>query len=101
MQLGLRLGSVLHAAALGETAHQVLDQRGKFLEVASAASLGFARETGHAPGHVGLEADALLLAVIADVDAGLGLLGDHVAHGAIHLIGELALDREASPPRGR
>ncbi len=46
-------------------------------------------KAGHAAGHVGLKTDALLLAVVADIDAGLGLLGDDVAHGTVHFIGEL------------
>ena len=101
MQLGLRFGSVLHPAALGEAAHQIFDQGGKFLEVAPAPAFGFTGETGHALGHVGLKADALLFAVVADVDAGLNLLGDDLAHGAIHLSGEFGARRGAFLPRGQ
>ncbi len=88
MQLSLRFRSVLHAAALGKAAHEIFNQGRELLEVPAAATLGFAGETGHAARHVSLEADALLFAVVADVDAGLGLAGDDVAHGAVHLIGQ-------------
>ncbi len=87
MQLSLRFRRILHAAALGEAAHKIGHQGGELLEVAAAAALRFAGEARHAPRHISLKADALLFAVVADIDAGLGLLGDHVAHGAIHFIG--------------
>ncbi len=48
-------------------------------------------EAGHALRHVGLEPDPLLLAVIADIDAGFFLLGDDVADGLFHLGVELRL----------
>ena len=89
MQLGLRFRGVLHAAALGKTLDEIGDQGGELLEVAAASPLRLAGETRHAPRHVGLKTDALLLAIVADIDACLGLLGDDVAHGAIHFIGEL------------
>ena len=47
-------------------------------------------EARHPLRHIGLEAHALLLAVVGDVDAGRGLLVDHVLHGAIHLARELS-----------
>jgi hypothetical protein len=34
--------------------------------------------------YIGLEADALLLAVVADVDTGLLLLGDQMVHRLFH-----------------
>ena len=79
---------------LGKRRAEIGDQRGELLEIAAAAALGFAGETGHAARHVGLEADALLLAVVADVDAGFGLLCDDVAHRAIHLLGRVARSSE-------
>ena len=63
---------------------EVLRQLREFLELAPAAALGFAAEARHALRHIGLEADALLLAVVADVDTGLLLLGDHMAHRLLH-----------------
>src|SRR5262249_17523257 len=43
-------------------------------------------EAAHALWHVGLKTHALLLAVVADVDAGFLLLLDHMAHGCVHLL---------------
>ncbi len=57
--------------------------------VAAATPLRFTGETRHALRDVSLEADALLLAVVADIDAGFDLLFDNVAHGAIHFEIEL------------
>ncbi len=74
VQLALRLRRVLLPAHIGKAAREVADEVGKFLELASAAALRHAAEARHARRHVGLEADALLLAVVADVDAGLFLL---------------------------
>ena len=88
-QLGLALRRVLLLADMREAPHQARHQLGKFLELAPAPALRHAAEAGHALRHVGLEADALLLAVVADVDAGVRLLLHHVAHGAVHLVGEL------------
>ena len=96
MQLGLRLGSILHPAALRETLHQERDQLREFLEIAPAPALRFAREARHALRHVSLEPDALLLAVIGDVDARRGLLVDHAVHREIHLARKLVfVDRFA------
>jgi hypothetical protein len=47
------------------------------------------REAGHALRHVSLKADALLFAVIADVDAGLFLFVHHVPDRLFHLRLEL------------
>jgi len=89
VQLGLRLRRILLPAHIGEPAREILRQLGKFLELAPAPALGFAAEAGHALRHVRLEADALLLAIVADVDAGLLLLARDVAHRRLHLRFEL------------
>ena len=65
----------------------MLDQLRHLLEVLADLALGFAAEARHARGDVGLEADALLLAVVADVDAGRDLRVDDLAHRAVHLGG--------------
>ena len=56
----------------------------EFLEFPSAPPLRHAAEAGHALRHIGLEPDALLLAVIADIDAGRCLLVHDMAHGLVH-----------------
>ena len=89
VQLGLRLRRILLPAHIGEPAREILHQLGKFLEFAPAPAFGFAAEAGHALRHVSLEADALLLAIVADVDAGLLLLSYDVAHRRLHLRFEL------------
>ena len=68
-----------------------MHQLGEFLELAAAPALRFTAEAGHALRHVGLEADPLLLAVIADIDARLFLLGDDVADCLFHFGVELLL----------
>ena len=84
--VGLRLRRVLLALAhVRKAAHQIGDQFGEFLELPAAAALRHAGETCHALRHVGLEADALLLAVVADVDAGIHLRLHDVAHRLVHL----------------
>ncbi len=56
-----------------------------------------AAETVHALRHVGLKADAALLAVVGDVDAGPALLLHHVGDALVDFFGELGLiDRLAS-----
>ena len=70
-----------------EAPHQARHQFGEFLEFAPAPALRHAAEACHALRHIGLEADALLLAVIADIDAGRGLLFHHVAHRFVHFGG--------------
>ena len=71
VELALRLRRVLLAlVVLREAAHQIGEQLRELLELAAAPALGDAAEAGHALRHVGLEADPLLLAVVADVDAG-------------------------------
>ena len=89
MQLALGLWRVLLTAHVGKAAREVLHQFGEFLEFSPAPAFGFAAEAGHALRHVGLKADALLLAVIAAVDAGLFLLRDHMADGLVHFGVEL------------
>ena len=79
-----------------ETALELLHQFGEFLEFASAPPLRHAGKAAHALRHIGLEADPLLLAVIADVDAGGSLLLHNVANGFVHLRGHL-LGVEFSP----
>ena len=54
------------------------DSRGCSVEVAGQRPPALAAEALHAPRHVGGEAGARLLAVVADVDAGLELLGHDV-----------------------
>ena len=83
--LGDRLRRVGDLGSPGEAPQELLDQLGHLLEVLADLALGFPAEARHARGDVGLEADALLLAVVADVDAGGDLGLDHAAHGPIHL----------------
>ena len=79
----------------------IADQFGKLLEIAGRRRrFDIAAKAGHALRHIGLEADALLLAVVADVDAGLLLLLDHVAHRPVHLGRHLRRHRSPRPPRG-
>ncbi len=85
VDLGLRLGSILLFAHQRKAPHQRSHQLGKLLELAAASTFRDAGKSGHALRHVRLEADALLLAVVADVDAGLLLLLDHMANRLVHL----------------
>ena len=84
-QLGLRFRRVLALAAIGKAPALHFDQLGEFAQVAAHRALGFAAEARHALRHIGLEADALLLAVIADIDAGILLPGGDVGHRLVHL----------------
>jgi hypothetical protein len=86
--LGHGLRGVGDLGTAGEAAREHLEQLRHLLEVLADLAPGFAAEARHALGDVGLEADALLLAVVADVDAGLHLRRHCVAHGAVHLGGE-------------
>ena len=61
-----------------------MHQFGEFLELAAAPALRFAAEARHALRHVGLKADPLLLAVVADIDARFLLLDDDVADRLFH-----------------
>jgi len=70
-----------------ETPHQARHQFGKFLKLASAPALRNAAETAHPLRNVSLEADALLLAVVADVNSGGELLLHHMANGLVHFQG--------------
>ncbi len=89
VQFALRLGRVLLAADIGETPRQIGRQFGKLLELAAAAAFRFAAEARHALRHIGLKADPLLLAVVAAVDAGFLLSGDHMPDRPVHLGVEL------------
>ena len=89
LDVGLRLGrGVLALGLLREAAHQISEQLRELLELAAAPALGYAGEARHALRHVGLETDALLFAIVADVDAGGHLLRNHVTDGLVHLGGE-------------
>ena len=89
MQLALRLRRVLLPADVREAAREILHQLGELLELAAAPAFGFAAKARHALRHVSLKADPLLLAVVAAVDAGFLLLGDHMPHRLVHLGVEL------------
>ncbi len=87
--LGLRLGrAMLALRRIGKAPHQVARQLGKLLELAAAAPFRYAGEARHALRHVGLKSDPPLLAVIADIDAGLHLPLDDVADRLVHFGGE-------------
>jgi hypothetical protein len=83
--LGHRLWGVGELPSPGEAAQEHLDQLRHLLEVLADLALGFAGKTRHARRDVGLEADALLLAVVADVDPSRRLGRNRFAHGAVHL----------------
>ena len=81
----------MRPAAIRKTARQVFQELRKIIEVLGTRALRFAGESRHALRNVSLEADALLLAVISDVDTGALLFFDHVADGARGLVIELRL----------
>ena len=86
--LALRFRRALLALRrIREAAHQIGEQLGKFLELLAAAALRHAGEAGHTLRHIGLKADAALLAVIADIDAGRNLLLHDMADRLVHLGG--------------
>ena len=94
-----RLRRVGDLARPREAPLEHLDQLRHFLEILADLAFGCAAEARHALRDIGLEADALLLAVVADVDAGRDLARDGVAHGAVHLLGERScVDRLAGLP---
>src|SRR2546425_4280981 len=62
---------------------------GKVDEVAGRGAATLAPEAAHAPRHVGGEADAGLLAVVADVDTRVELLADDRADGSVDLARQL------------
>ena len=88
-QLAARFRRVLLLAAMRESMCQIAHQFREFLEFAAAPAFGFAGKARHARRHISLKADALLLAVIADVDAGLLLFVHDVPDGLFHLRVEL------------
>jgi hypothetical protein len=65
--------------------HEILHKVGKFLKFPTAPALGYAAEPGHPLRHIGLKTDALLFAVIADVDPGFFLFLDDMPHRFVHL----------------
>ena len=85
MQLGARLRRVLLFAHMRKAVGEIANEFGKLLEFASAPPLGFAAEARHASRHICLKTDPLLLAVVADIDAGLFLFVDHVPDRFFHL----------------
>src|SRR5262245_35894598 len=54
-------------------------------EIAGESPLARPAKAAHAPGHVGGEAGARHLTIVAYVDARAELARDHVAHGGIRL----------------
>ncbi len=96
MDFGLRFGGILHAATLGEAELEDLHQFREGFVIASAPPLRFAAEAGHPLRNIGLKTDALLFAIVADIDARLRLLIDNVANGAVHFRGQhFRVDRHA------
>src|SRR5262249_38979846 len=94
-------------AATREALGQQLAVVGELGHVARPRPVRLAAEARHALGHVGLEADAALLAVIADVDAELALLAEHegdaafdlgVELGAVDALAELGTDQQLVEP---
>ena len=81
VSLGSRAGSAGPVAAVPHREFPVVDERGRFGHAAEATL----------PRHVGLVADAPLLAIVQDVDAGGGLLGYHVAHCSLRLHRQFSL----------
>src|SRR5262249_3580988 len=77
-------------------------------EILANLARGLPAEARHARWDVGLEADPLLLTVVADVDPRRQLRLDHALDGAVHLRGHgggsngfarLAADQELGQPR--
>ena len=108
--LGLGLGGVavgdiadggggaeqVHLDAL-EPRHLQLEEVGMLGQVAHEGPLTRVAEAGHAVLHVGEEAFAGLLAVVADVDSGRVLRGDHVGGRPFDGVSELVgIDRLAA-----
>ena len=85
VNFALRLRRVLLPAHIRKAAREIADELGKFLEFAPAPPFRFAAEAGHALRYVSLKTDALLLAVIAAIDAGRFLFGDHMPDRFFHL----------------
>ena len=90
MQFGFRFGSILHAASLRETARQHFEQFRKRFVVTAAATLRLSPKTRHSLRDVGLKADTLLLAVIADIDSGFFLFFDDMTNSGVHRCAKLS-----------
>ena len=86
--LGHGLGRVVDAGGARSRAGEARHVVRVLGDVARHAPLALAAEPLHPLGRVGREADAGLLAVVADVDARLELLLHHVADGGLGLPGE-------------
>ena len=85
MQFGSRLGRVLLFAHMRKAVAEIAHQIGKLLEFAAAPALGFAGKAGHARRHIGLKANALLLAVVANIDTDVLLFVHHMPDRLFHL----------------
>src|SRR5438046_2781482 len=83
--LGDRLRRVIDARSAGALARQPRGVVRMLGDVPRHPPRARAAEAPHPPRRIGGEADARLLAIVADVDAGLELAGDHVAHGRLRL----------------
>ena len=83
---GLR--RVADAGRVAPAAGQHLREVGEVDQVAGEQAAARAAEAAHAAGHVGREAGARLLAVVADVDADLELPGHHVGDRGVGLARE-------------
>src|SRR3989442_1320784 len=86
--LGDRLRRVIDARSAGALARQPRGVVRMLGDVPRHPPRARAAEAPHPPRRIGGEADARLLAIVADVDAGLELAGDHVAHGRLRLARE-------------
>ena len=60
----------------------------EFDRVARGGPVRFPSEAAHAARHIGLEADAGLLAVVADINPSLDLAGDHLGGGGLDVPGK-------------
>ena len=95
--VGDRLRGIGDLGAMHEAPAERRHQVGMLDEVLADAALRLAAIAAHARRHVGLERDALLLAVIADVDAGVLLPLDHLGDRTVELVRHFfRIDRLAS-----
>ena len=81
-----RLRRVGNLGAVHEAAAERRDQIGVLDEILADAALALAAVAGHARRHVGLERDALLLAIVTDVDAGILLPLHHLGDRAVEFV---------------